>query len=303
MADTMSSWESIRDGAGDVEHLIGHKQYNMAMVKARQTLEIMVNSLADLYGLETGDLKTTIDDLYRIGAISKTSAEHYHKIRMIGNKAIHEGEDSPTGANVAYHLLSQELYTFANDISEKKKSSRKTRSGSTQRNLDEDIRPIRVRKSRRNNRLGEKIFIVVAIILAILLVVGIIKLLTGDGDKPSNNKETETEMQTVVETAAPVIQPVTQAETEPPTEASLIYLINAQTVNVREQPNTDCKILVQLAKGTQINVIEEVDADWVKIDIDGKEGYVNRQFIIETNAQSVEEGAGNAQEAEGNAEQ
>ena len=302
MADTMSSWESIRDGAGDVEHLIGHKQYNMAMVKARQTLEIMVKSLADLYGLETGDLKTTIDDLYRIGAISKTSAEHYHKIRMIGNKAIHEGEDSPTGANVAYHLLSQELYTFANDISEKKKSSRKSRSSSAQRNLDEDIRPIRVRKSKRNNRLGEKIFIVVAIILAILLVVGIIKLLTGDSGK-SSKKETETEMQTVVETAAPVIQPVTQPETEPPTEAALVYLIDAQTVNVREQPNTDCRILVQLAKGTPINVIEEVDADWVKIDIDGNEGYVNRQFIVEASAQSIEEGASDAQEAEGNAEQ
>ncbi|MDO4939286.1 MAG: SH3 domain-containing protein [Lachnospiraceae bacterium] len=285
MADTMNSWEVIRNGASDVEHLIGHKQYNMAMVKARQTLEVMVNSLADFYGLETGDLKTTIDDLYRIGVISKTSAEHYHKIRMIGNKAVHEGEDSPTGANVAYHMLSQELYTFANDLSGKKKPLRKTKTASASRNPDDDIRPIRVRKSKKNSRIGEKIFIVVAIILAILLVIGIIKLITSDSDK-SSKKENETEMQTVVETAAPVVQPETYpVETEPQTEAVVMgYVINAQTVNIREEPNTNCRILVQLSKGTPINVIEEVDADWVKIDLDGTEAYVNRQFIAEAEA-------------------
>ena len=72
------------------------------------------------YGiLETGLLEM-IDALYSAGKISKTTCEHYHKIRTIGNKAIHEGDNSAYNANQAHHLLSQEVYTFANDYNDTK---------------------------------------------------------------------------------------------------------------------------------------------------------------------------------------
>ena len=102
-----STWEQIHGGVRETERLIGQKNYNLAMVKARQTLEYMVKCLCERYGiLETGLLEM-IDALYSAGKISKTTCEHYHKIRTIGNKAIHEGDNSAYNANQAHHLLSQ----------------------------------------------------------------------------------------------------------------------------------------------------------------------------------------------------
>ena len=123
-----STWEQIHGGVRETERLIGQKNYNLAMVKARQTLEYMVKCLCERYGiLETGLLEM-IDALYSAGKISKTTCEHYHKIRTIGNKAIHEGHNSAYNANQAHHLLSQDVYTFANDYNDTKKSTRASRS-------------------------------------------------------------------------------------------------------------------------------------------------------------------------------
>ena len=41
----VNSWELIQDGVKETEKLLGQKEYNLAMIKARQTLEYMVKSL------------------------------------------------------------------------------------------------------------------------------------------------------------------------------------------------------------------------------------------------------------------
>ena len=65
-----STWEQIHGGVRETERLIGQKNYNLAMVKARQTLEYMVKCLCERYGiLETGLLEM-IDALYSAGKIS-----------------------------------------------------------------------------------------------------------------------------------------------------------------------------------------------------------------------------------------
>lgn len=112
--NTNTSWERIQQGVRDTERLIGQKDYNSSMIKARQTLEFMVKQLAERAGLdENNDLKTQIDLLYQDRRISKSTCEHYHKIRMIGNAAVHDGDANPYNANQAYHMLSQEVYAFA----------------------------------------------------------------------------------------------------------------------------------------------------------------------------------------------
>lgn len=116
-----NSWEKIQSGVRDTERLIGQKKYNMAMIKARQTLEFMVKCLCEKSGVMEGNLIDMIDGLYDDGIISKTTCEHYHKIRTIGNKAIHEEDNSAYNANQAHHLLSQEVYTFANDYNERRR--------------------------------------------------------------------------------------------------------------------------------------------------------------------------------------
>ena len=122
MAEAM--WSTIRSSANEVERLIGQKKYNLAMIKSRQTLEIMVKDLVQRYDLPSAktptDLASQIDELYNAHVITRTTADHYHKIRMIGNKAAHEADDNPGGANTSYHLLAQELYTFANSSSSAK---------------------------------------------------------------------------------------------------------------------------------------------------------------------------------------
>lgn len=278
MAETANRWETIREGANEVERLIGQKNYNLAMIKARQTLEIMVRALAERCGLEYRELRQTIDELDKYGVLSDTSVEHYHTIRKIGNKAMHEEYDNPKGANVAYHLLSQELYTFAHDYGSQR-AVRKVRSSSSG-GREDDMRRTGRKGRRRTSGVREIIFIAVAVILVVLLVFGIVKFI-GSNKKKETETQPETEMQITVETIAQIPETVPEPVTEAPQEAPKQYVINAAAVNIREAPNTDCRIITQLHQDDPITVIEEVDVEWVKIDLDGTEAYVNRQYIRE----------------------
>ena len=241
-SEAMNSWARIREGANDVEKLIGKKQYNMAMIKARQTLEFMVQCLAQKYGIEgTGDLSTAIDKLYQNGAIDRKSADHYHLIRQLGNRAAHEGDDKPSNATQAYHLLSQELYTFANDF-----SSRRVHRHNNAQSKGKSANTARQSKQARPAISATTIFKIIIVILAIVLVVAVIRFIGKKNDEPV---EVETEMQvTVAETAAP--EPIeTMPETEP-TEAPKIYAITGDGVRVRSTPTTEeDNILGTLATG------------------------------------------------------
>ena len=83
------------------------------MMKCRQVLEAMVDYLCTNAEIQGDNLAESIDILYSSDWISKMTCEHYHKIRLLGNKAAHEGNDNAYDANNAYHLLSKEVYTFA----------------------------------------------------------------------------------------------------------------------------------------------------------------------------------------------
>ena len=84
-----TSWQQIQQGVKEAERLIVSKDYNLVMVKARQTLECMVRCLAEKACLVDGDLADTIDQLYEGHWIDKTTKDDYHTIRILGNKAVH----------------------------------------------------------------------------------------------------------------------------------------------------------------------------------------------------------------------
>ena len=71
--ENTTSWKQIQQGLRETERLIGRKEYNMAMVKARQTLEFMVRCLAEKACVVEGDLSDTIDQLYEGRWISRTT--------------------------------------------------------------------------------------------------------------------------------------------------------------------------------------------------------------------------------------
>lgn len=110
---TMSSWDRIRQGVADVENLMDQKQYNLSMVRGRQTLEHMINYLAQSVGLQSPDMSTAVDELYNLKVISAESRENYHSIRALGNRAAHEGNNSAADAAASYQMLSREVYAFA----------------------------------------------------------------------------------------------------------------------------------------------------------------------------------------------
>ncbi|MEY8355294.1 DUF4145 domain-containing protein [Lachnospiraceae bacterium 54-53] len=148
-----SFWIRIQQGLRESETLMSQKQYNMAMIKARQTLEYMVNYLGEKALIVEGDLADSIDQLFEGRFISQAAKDHYHRIRVLGNKAVHEGDDSPYDANEACQLLSQEVQAFANSFNGGRQSSASAR----QRPSDVRAVPITSRNtSARNGAPGNQ---------------------------------------------------------------------------------------------------------------------------------------------------
>lgn len=291
------SWERIQGGVRETERLIGQKKYNLSMIKARQTLEFMVKNLCDKAGIVESGLIDMIDALFENGSISKTTCEHYHKIRTIGNKATHEEDNSAYNANQAHHLLSQEVYTFANDYGDKKKraaavpsrstSSRNTPSRTASPRQGEDQPRRKSSSSGRSNSRRRKarksgfsidpgsLLKPLLLIAIIVVLIFIIKMIRPEKEKVvETTAPVTTEMTTVAET--------TTEETEtvaPTTEAPVVYKTN-DTVNVRSTPSTDTARIGVLAPGTVVEYVREHDEKWCVIKYNGSEAYAAKEFIV-----------------------
>lgn len=265
--DNINSWGRIRIGVKDAEQLIGKKQYNLSMVKCRQTLELMVRHLADKAYPPNSDLSTTIDVLYGNNFISKTTCDHYHKIRMIGNKAVHEGNDSAYHANEAFHLLSQEVHTFSKEYKNKKfrpssstlsknrRSSRKSRSGKGFSLYQTDILRI------------------LAAISCVVFAIVILQFITSGKKENSNGTSSFVSSETTPpETTA---SPETMALTAP----AAVYK-SSTVLNVRSQPSTSGSKLGQIPTGTIVDYIGPENDDWVIITYEGQKAYVASQYLI-----------------------
>lgn len=267
---TTSSWEKIRQGVKEAETLIGQKQYNLSMVKSRQTLEFMVRCLAERACLVEGDLSVMIDELFQGKWISKATCEHYHKIRMLGNKAVHDGNDSAYDANQAYHLLSQEVYTFANDYNTTRKR-RPSGSGSSSSSSSRSRKRSPAKKQGFSLTPNDLLRILI-VILCVVFVVAIFKFI-----KPGKKEPDETVPPTTVETTLPdeTSAPETMAETTP----APVYKTST-VLNVRSEPSTSASKLGQLAADTVVDYVGPHDDEWAIINFEGQEAYVASQYLI-----------------------
>lgn len=283
-----SSWDKIQLGVKDTERKLGQREYNTAMITARQTLEFMVKLLAERACIvDGGDLKDTIDTLYQNQWISKTTCEHYHKIRILGDKASKEGDANAYNANQAYHMLSQEVYTFANDYSNAKKGTRvkssvrtsgQTGKGSsnTARNSVQSNRSYaaasRSRKrtgARRQTFTAYDLMKLLIPILCIILLFCVVKLFKpGTDEKETQNAPVATEA-----------MQETQGAAEAQTDDSVLIYRTTTTLNVRSAPNTDGERIGQLPEGTAVDYVSAHDADWAVILYQGQEAYVASQYL------------------------
>ena len=54
--------------------------------------------------------------------------------------------------------------------------------------------------------------------------------------------------------------------------------VTCDLLKVREEPNTESEVIMTVAEGERLDVIEELDG-WVKVDVDGQEVYVSAEFV------------------------
>ena len=128
--DNLGNWEQIRRGVVEVEHLISQKQFNASMIESLEVLNLMLKGLAEKACIIDTDPMIIIDRLYQDRWISRSTCEHYHKIRTIGTRALNENSSNAYDASQAYQLLSQEVYTFANEFYKVRKKRPVLRSSS-----------------------------------------------------------------------------------------------------------------------------------------------------------------------------
>ncbi|MEY8339415.1 SH3 domain-containing protein [Lachnospiraceae bacterium 62-35] len=265
-----SSWDKIQRGVRDTERLMGQKQYNMAMVKARQTLEYMVRSLGEKACIVDGDLMTTIDALYKSRWITKSTCEHYHKIRTIGNKAVHDGNDNSYDANQAFQLLSQEIYIFADNYAAKRRRPPSESNSNPNRNSSRS----RTRRRRRKKGIGpqDMIRILIPVLFIILLVVIIRFFAPKEKEEDNITSDPGTSIEQVT---TPVTMP---SATEPPSTAAPVYKATTD-LNVRSDPSTNNPRIGLIAKDSVVEYIGDHDEQWAIINYNGQEAYIAKEYL------------------------
>ncbi len=281
MADTNSPWERIRQGVSETEHLIGQKQYNMAMIKSRQTLEIMVKCLAEkALILDGGDMAEIIDQLYESKWITKNTMEHYHRIRTIGNKAVHEDYNNAADANQAYHILSQEVYVFSNDYNPRRRRTAASSRTSTRSRAGASA----VRRRKKKSPAEDILRILIPIICVILLILIIRALLPSGDTAETEATATAATEETVVmeeEETTPAAADALPPDDENSEETSAAVYRTTTTLNVRTEPSTSASILVQLPPDTEVNVTGTYDSQWTIINYDGQDAYVATAYLTQ----------------------
>jgi len=298
--DTNSTWERIRQGVKEAETLIGQKKYNLSMVKSRQTLEFMVQILCEKAAIVESDLASSIDELYSNRYISKTTCEHYHKIRMLGNKAVHEGSENAYDANQAYHLLSQEVYTFANDYNTRRRrpsgssNSGKNRPQNRSQGSSQSGQAVRrssgvsaassgSNKSRKRAKQSGFAFSQTDLIRlggVLLIVILLVVFIRACGSKKDDVPETTPAVTTEAQqqpTSAPA--PTAPAETMAETTPAPVYKTSTN-LNVRSMPSTEGTKLGLLPADTIVEYLGAYDDSWAIISYDGEEAYVASQYLI-----------------------
>lgn len=61
--------------------------------------------------------------------------------------------------------------------------------------------------------------------------------------------------------------------------ATPIAVVTTDGLKIREQPNTDCEVVTQVAHGEILDVVEERDDGWVCVNLDDADVYVSAEYV------------------------
>ena len=282
-----TAWQQIQNGIYDTQKLLAAQEDNLSMIKAKQTLEIIIKQLSGRDDDDEQSITDIIDSLYTSNVISYDSFEHYHKIRSIGNKAILENNNEEFNATFACQLLSEEVQTFINEYAPRKtrvtpvvtpiindNPQKRTSGTSTEGTQRKRV----VKKSSKNKKkptvnTADLTKVIIGFVILIVLILLFRSLVPSKKKTNATNTTTTT---TVSSDSTDTSE--TSAETAPETTASVKYITTAR-LHVRSSPSLDGDILATLSLGVSVEYAGEHDATWSIINYNGGQAYVATAYI------------------------
>lgn len=280
----------------ELSDIICSREYNWGIVRTRQLTEELVRRLCDASGVAYTTLADSIEALFEGGFIDEESRVNLHNLRILGNKAAHEGDNDQGDAKNAYYLYRTELYKERSRTGEIRyeRTPVQVSMGGRSSLADEEMRPAKNSRDRevsvdagmsgarrrtsgsgKNGKKGKggknskgsqsNIYTIlkyaIPALVAILLIVFLITLITTN--KSNKEIESETEIittESVEETTEE--ETTTEAETEPPTTAAPVeYKTRGTGVRLR-YANDPGRIYASVQEsGTVLGPIEDYETD------------------------------------------
>lgn len=157
-------------------------------------------------------------------------------------------------------------------------SERVTRNQGRRMSQGRDGRPSR-RVKRRSSSLDMYNIMKFAIPIAcIILLIILIKIIMGGSDKSTIETTPAATTEAIMETTA-AAEAIPEETAAPETEAAASVWVTTTGVKVRTEPNTDCEVLDVLDAGVQVTYKGDAGDEWIMIDYNGRDAYLNKQFV------------------------
>lgn len=275
----------------ELAEIITKREYNWGLVRTRQFTEELVRRLCEEAGIAYTTMADSIEALYQGGFIDEASRVNLHGVRVLGNKAVHEGDNDEGDAKNAYYMYREELQKAGgkqrkvsyertpvqysrpgredNDDTERSVSARNERRGE-----DIDIRMAGGRKRPAPKKQKQKssggvygvLKWVIPALVGILLIILIISLVRSASNKPAETEPETTTMESLMEEETTTEEKTTEAPTEPPTTAAPdVYRIKGSNVRIRFANDTT-REHDKFEDGTVIGPVE----DFGQLEISGR---------------------------------
>lgn len=128
------------------------------------------------------------------------------------------------------------------------------------------------------------IIITIIAVLALLVAVAVIVVMSNrqsesQDDVPSETPVMEEEKKDKTEEVSAEVEEKEESEEEVD-ESEIVPMKTTSNVNLRTEPNTECEIIVVIARGSEVQKLSEEDG-WAKVKYGEQVGYVSAEYLVE----------------------
>lgn len=122
-----------------------------------------------------------------------------------------------------------------------------------------------------------KFLIPITCLILLLILVNIIR----NGSSKTTIETTAAPTEAAVETTVAPLETIPETTAVPESSAVSSVWVTTTGVKVRTEPNTNCEVLEVLDAGVQVTYKGTPNDEWIMIDYNGRDAYVNKQFVQE----------------------